>query len=70
MTPEEWGALAAIIVIPLSVAALIYLGGAIAAWRRPLPRKGPIRRWSAVAAVVAGALCFTVMAFVRLGPQG
>lgn len=70
MTAEQWGAWTAIVAIPLSIAALIYLGGAVAAWRRPLPRQVMIRRWSALGAVVAGALCFAAMAFVRVGPAG
>lgn len=70
MTAEEWGAWTAIVAIPLGVAALIYLGGAIVAWRRPLPRQVAIRRWSGLAAVVVAGLCFAVMAFDRIGPAG
>ncbi len=69
MTAEQWGAWTAIVAIPLALAALIYLGGAVASWRRPLPRQMVIRRWSGLAAVAAGALCFAVMAFVRVGPN-
>jgi hypothetical protein len=70
MTAEQWGAWTAIVAIPLSVAAVIYLGGAVAAWRRPLPRQLMIRRWSGLAAVAVGALCFAAMAFVRVSPTG
>ena len=70
MNAEQWGAWTAIVSIPLAIAAAIYLAGAIAAWRRPLPRQVMIRRWSALAAVVAAALCFAALAFVRVGPSG
>lgn len=61
MTANEWGQIAALVLLPLAVATVIWLVGSALAWRRPLPHQAGIRRWSAAAALSLGGLCFAIL---------